>query len=105
MTSWSTRLVIVPLVTIVCRSSAPGVSWYGAPARRSAASTSNSQGSISCADERLAPDLVEQPRQPGDATEHLDRAEVEVVPFAVPGLDQLVHLVAFHPGILARQDS
>jgi len=56
-------------------------------------------------DERLPPDLVEQPCQPGDAAEHLDRTEVEVVAFALPGLHQLVHLVAFHPEILAGQDS
>ena len=46
--SRSTRLVIVPLVTSVSRSSRPGESSYGAPARRSAASTSNSHGSRSC---------------------------------------------------------
>lgn len=42
----STRLVIVPLVTIVCLSSCPGVKEYGAPSRRNAAKTSNSQGSM-----------------------------------------------------------
>ena len=43
--SRSIRLVIVPEVTRVARSSAPGVSWNGGPARRSADSTSNSQDS------------------------------------------------------------
>src|SRR6202012_3777351 len=47
--SRSMRLVIVPEVTRVARSSAPGVSWNGGPARRSAESTSNSQDSRPCA--------------------------------------------------------
>ena len=46
--SRSTRLVIVPLVTSVCATSWPGESSYGAPARRSAESTSNSQPSSPC---------------------------------------------------------
>ena len=40
--SRSIRLVMVPEVTRVARSSAPGVSWNGGPCRRSAESTSNS---------------------------------------------------------------
>ena len=44
----SMRLVMVPLVTSVWVSSAPGDSRYGAPARRSADSTSNSHVSRSC---------------------------------------------------------
>src|SRR5262245_7968303 len=43
------RLVMVPDVTRVARNSAPGLSWYGAPCRRSADNTSNSQVSRSCA--------------------------------------------------------
>ena len=45
-TNLSTRLVIVPDVTWVSFSNWPGVSWYGDPARRSAARTSNSHPSI-----------------------------------------------------------
>ena len=41
-TSRSTRLVTAPDVTIVVPASSVGVSWYGAPARRSEASTSKS---------------------------------------------------------------
>ena len=46
--SRSIRLVIVPLVTSVWVTSRPGESAYGAPARRSALSTSNSQVSRPC---------------------------------------------------------
>jgi hypothetical protein len=42
------RLVMVPEVTRVARSSAPGVSWNGGPCRRSADSTSNSHDSSPC---------------------------------------------------------
>ena len=46
--SRSIRLVIVPEVTSVARSRAPGVIWYGGPCRRSADSTSNSHCSSPC---------------------------------------------------------
>src|SRR5690606_21516743 len=39
------RLVMVPLETRVCGSSAFGLAWNGGPSRRRAASTSNSHGS------------------------------------------------------------
>ncbi len=55
--------------------------------------------------EGVAPGLVEQPGQPAHPAEHLDRGEVEIGAFAVPGLDQLVDLVALHARMLAGQDS
>ena len=67
--SRSTRLVIVPLVTRVCASSWPGESSYGAPARRSAASTSNSQRLDPVLGERRAAGQVEVAGQAGDPAE------------------------------------
>src|SRR4051812_34063727 len=43
--------------------------------------------------ERVAPGELQAPGQPADAAEHRDRREVELVPLAAPGLEQLVHLV------------
>ena len=62
--SRSTRLVMVPLVTSVSRSSRPGESSYGAPARRSAASTSNSHDSIRWRVNAVAAGQVEVAGQP-----------------------------------------
>ena len=70
-------------------SSRPGESSYGAPARRSAASTSNSQASMPCAvnASRRARSRWRASRETRLKT--CDRGEVEVGALARPRLDQL----------------
>ena len=63
--SRSTRLVMVPLVTSVCATSCPGESSYGEVAGQSY-----------------------------DARQDVQRRDVEVGPFAVPGVDDTVDLIS-----------
>ena len=37
---------------------------------------------------------VQVPREPGDAAEHLQRLDVQIGPFRVPGGDEIIHLIA-----------
>ena len=84
---------MVPLVTIVCRSRAPGRELV----RRPRAAQRGQDVELPRLDrlraERRPPRQVEQPGQPGDPAEHLDGGEVEVGALAVPRLDELVDLV------------
>ena len=87
------RLVMVPLVTSVTCSRRPGERAYGAPSRRSAASTSNSHGSRPCVSKasRRARSRWRESRV--TRREHLERRDVEVGPLAAPRLDEGVDLV------------
>ena len=95
---------MVPLVTSVSRSSAPGDRRNGRPERRSAVRTSNSHSLQTVLGEDPAAGAVKVPAQPGDPAEDLHRGDVESGSFPVPRLHQTVHLVS-HTGQRSDQES
>ena len=96
------RLVIVPLETRVCCSSAFGLSWYGLPgAAQRGEHVELPRLQFGCR-EGGAPGPVEVPRKPAHARQHLQRREVEIGPLALPGVDDAVDFVVFwHAPIIA----
>ena len=94
--SRSTRLVIVPLVTRVSATRWPGLSSCGAPVRRSADSTSNSQLSRPVPAKARPAGEVEPAGEPRDAGEHLERGDVEVGTLPSPRGDDTVDVVSGH---------
>ena len=94
--SRSTRLVIVPDVTIVSRISRPGESSYGVPGATQRRQHVELPRLQLVRRERLPPGEVEVTRQPGDPGQHAHRVDVEVGALALPRLDQPVDLVRRH---------
>ena len=96
--SRSIRLVMVPEVTRVARSSAPGVSWNGGPARRRADSTSNSHDSRSCAAKAPRRAMSRCLASRETRLQDLQRGHVEIRPLLPPGRDQVIDLIARRGG-------